>query len=134
MAAGVATLRFIRDNNVVENAARMGSRFRERLALLQRNCDVIGDIRGKGLMIGLEIVDPRRTDRLGRPVGDAAAAARIQRECLDRGIILELGGRNGAVVRLLPPLIVTAAEVDTVCRALEEAIAAVAQESEAALV
>lgn len=58
---------------------------------------------------------------------DAAAAelaARVRRECLRRGLILELGGRHGSVVRFLPPLSITAAQIDEVARIFGEALAA----------
>lgn len=56
----------------------------------------IGDVRGRGLMLGVELVDPE--------TGDAAPdlAATVRQECLDRGLIVELGGRHSCVVRLLP--------------------------------
>ncbi len=134
MAAGTATLEFMRAHDVPFNAEKMGWRFRDRLSALQDKTGSIGDIRGKGLMIGIEIVDPRQTDKLGRLCGDPAAARRIQRECFDRGVILELGGRHGAVVRLLPPLNITADQVDQVCSVFEEACDAVFQPEEAAVV
>ena len=131
MAAGLATLGYLRENDVPSNATKMGLRFRERLLALQDRCSFIGEVRGKGLMIGVEIVDARQTDRLGRLTGDPVTAKRIQRECFDRGVILELGGRNGAVVRLLPPLNITSEQVDKVCAVFTEACEAVSVSEEA---
>ena len=131
MAAGLATLGYLRENDVPSNAAIMGLRFREQLLAVQKRCSFIGEIRGKGLMIGVEIVDARQTDRLGRLTGDPITAKRIQRECFDRGVILELGGRNGAVVRLLPPLNITSEQVDKVCAVFTEACDAVSVSDEA---
>lgn len=114
MSAGLATLHYLLEHDVPANAERMGRRLRERLAELQRSCPFLGDVRGRGLMIGVEVVDPNQTDRWGRPPFDGARARRIQQECFQRGLIIEVGGRNGSVLRFLPPLIVTPAEVDAI--------------------
>lgn len=134
MAAGVATLRYLREREIPNHAARMGSRFRAHLSELQQQYRFIGDVRGKGLMIGVEIVDPEACDRMGRPVSNPVLARGIQSECFERGLIVELGGRHGAVIRLLPPLIISAEQVDAVCSVLTDATRAAAMTSEAALV
>lgn len=113
MAAGSATLKHIRDEHLHEWAERMGTRLAGHLRQLQRDHACIGDVRGRGLMIGMEMIDPTgATDALGQPSAAPALASRLQQACLQRGLILELGGRHGSVVRLLPPLIVTEKEVD----------------------
>uniref|UniRef100_UPI002582B66C aminotransferase class III-fold pyridoxal phosphate-dependent enzyme n=1 Tax=Pseudomonas sp. TaxID=306 RepID=UPI002582B66C len=85
----------------------------------------LGDVRGRGLMLGVEIVDPNgKPDVLGHPPVDPALASRIQRECLKRGVIIELGGRHGSVVRFLPPLIITAQQIDEVAGIFARALAA----------
>ena len=97
------------------------------LGELQRACPQIGDVRGLGLMLGMELVDPDGPpDRMGRPPCDPALASRLQRECLRRGLIIELGGRHGSVVRFLPPLIIGPAEVDTVARIVGASLEAAA--------
>ena len=127
MAAGSATLRYIRDEGLVEHAGEMGRRLADRLGELQRACPQIGDVRGLGLMLGMELVDPDGPpDRMGRPPCDPALASRLQRECLRRGLIIELGGRHGSVVRFLPPLIIGPAEVDTVARIVGASLEAAA--------
>ncbi|WP_434580424.1 aspartate aminotransferase family protein [Pseudomonas sp. Z5-35] len=128
MAAGSAVMRYLAEHNVPAHAAAMGERLSEHLHILQRDFPQLGDIRGRGLMLGVELVDPAgKPDALGHPPVDARLAPRLQRECLKRGLILELGGRQGGVVRFLPPLIITAAEIDRVAeifrRALEVAVA-----------
>jgi diaminobutyrate-2-oxoglutarate transaminase len=125
MAAGVATLRYLVENDVPAHAGRMGRRLRERLGALQAAHPFVGDVRGRGLMVGAEIVDPGRPDRWGRPAHDGARARRIQQECFRRGLILEVGGRHGSVLRFLPPLIVTPEQVDAICGVVAEAFAAV---------
>jgi diaminobutyrate-2-oxoglutarate transaminase len=119
MAAGTATLTFVRRNLLAGHAAVMGNRLRSYLELLQKDFAWIGDVRGEGLMLGMEVVDPEgAADSLGHPPADTARARRFQQECLRRGLILELGGRFGAVVRLLPPLIVTEEEIDFITEIL----------------
>jgi diaminobutyrate-2-oxoglutarate transaminase len=88
----------------------------------------IGEVRGRGLMLGVEIIDPEETDVTGRPRGAGDLARKIQSECFSRGLILEVGGRHGAVLRLLPPLIITPEQTDQVCGILADACAAVGVE------
>jgi diaminobutyrate-2-oxoglutarate transaminase len=103
----------------------MGERLSEHLRILQRDFPQLGDIRGRGLMLGVELVDPNGApDALGHPPAFARLAPLVQRECLKRGLILELGGRHGAVVRFLPPLVITAAEIDRVAEIFGRALAA----------
>ena len=74
-------------------------------------------------MIGVEIINPDRRDANGRPLADAVLAKSLQASCLAHGLIVELGGRHGAVIRLLPPLIVTLAQVTQVCEILAAVLA-----------
>ncbi|WP_261132230.1 aspartate aminotransferase family protein [Bacillus sp. Marseille-Q3570] len=126
MAAGTATLQYIKENNLSEHADRMGDKLQAELKDLQAGYKEIGDVRGRGLMLGVEMVDPAKTQA---PNGSYPAApelaSKIQRECFDRGLILEVGGRHGAVVRILPPLIITEQQVDEVAVILKDAITAV---------
>ncbi len=134
MATGLATLHYLLQHDVPSHAAAMASRFSEQLHDMQARHSFIGEVRVNGLMIGIEIVSNTETDRIGRRVGDRELARRIQAECFNRGLIIELGGRHGSVIRLLPPLIVTAEQVDAICAILKEAHAAVACTTEEALV
>jgi diaminobutyrate-2-oxoglutarate transaminase len=78
---------------------------------------VVGDVRRRGMMIGVEFVDPKRVDDFGRPVPDGALASSVQRRMHDMGELVEIGGPHGAVYPLLPPLIVQAEHVDFIrCR------------------
>jgi len=101
----------------------MGLRLRDHLLRLQRDYPQLGDIRGRGLMLGVELVDPQgQPDALGHPPANRLLAPKVQRECLKRGLILELGGRHGAVVRFLPPLIISAQQIDEVAQRFAEAV------------
>jgi diaminobutyrate-2-oxoglutarate transaminase len=76
----------------------------------------VREVRGLGLMWGIELADPET----GNPAGDVAAG--VQERALRKGLILERGGRDDCVVRMLPPLNVTAGVVDIACRIVLDAI------------
>ena len=123
--AGAATIRFIHENNLTEHAAAMGERLMAGLNQVARQSAHIGDVRGRGLMIGVEIVDqdaPRKNAYA--PLAYPDNARRIQREALRRGLIVELGGRFESVVRFLPPLIVTDQQVDEIVAIFSDAVTA----------
>ncbi|WP_265535009.1 aspartate aminotransferase family protein [Pseudomonas saponiphila] len=125
MATGSAVMRYLKEQRLPEHAAAMGERLREHLLILQRDYPQLGDIRGRGLMLGVELVDPAGApDAQGHPPQHARLAPLVQRECLKRGLILELGGRHGSVVRFLPPLIISAAQIDQVADIFGKAVAA----------
>ncbi|MGH8380889.1 aspartate aminotransferase family protein [Pseudomonas sp.] len=126
MAAGSAVMKYIKDHDLCAHAQAMGERLTGHLRHLQEDFPQLGDIRGRGLMLGIELVDPQSTkDAQGHPVACPKLAPLVQRECLKRGLILELGGRQGAVVRFLPPLVITAEQVDEVAVRFARALAAV---------
>lgn len=126
MAAGSATLKYIRAEGLAERAEQMGKRLMAHLRQLQKAYPCIGDVRGRGLMIGAEIVDADQArNTLGEPAAAPALASRLQQACLQRGLILELGGRHGSVVRLLPPLIVTEQDIDHIAEIIAAGLQAV---------
>lgn len=130
MATGEATLRVISEENLVGHASAMGAKLTAGFLQLTTHYPVIGEVRGRGLMIGIELVDPTQpADRIGSYPANPALAKAVQRRCLERGLILELGGRHGAVVRLLPPLIISEAEVETVLQRFGDALSAAVIES-----
>ncbi|MEV5282255.1 diaminobutyrate--2-oxoglutarate transaminase family protein [Streptomyces sp. NPDC051994] len=128
MAAGTATLAYVRENRLADRAAVLGARMLGHLEGLAADHPCIGDVRGRGLMIGVELVDPEREDlSSGNPPPPAPAfAAAVQQECLRRGLIVELGGRHSSVVRLLPPLTLTDEQATAVLDRLADALAAAA--------
>ncbi|MCF5424526.1 diaminobutyrate--2-oxoglutarate transaminase [Pseudomonas syringae] len=129
MATGSAVMRYLQEHSICEHATAMGARLSGHLRALQRDFPQLGDIRGRGLMLGVELVDPSGArDAQGHPPLFSRLAPLIQRECLKRGLILELGGRHASVVRFLPPLIITAEQIDEVAEIFGRALnAAVAQ-------
>jgi diaminobutyrate-2-oxoglutarate transaminase len=125
MAAGTATLRFVAKECLADRAAEVGDRMMTRLNALRPALPAIGDVRGRGLMIGVELVDVTgEPDRCGALPAAPELAARVRGACLARGLIVELGGRHDAVVRLLPPLTITDEQSEAVLDRLTDAIAA----------
>ena len=118
--AALATIDFIEQNRLPDNAEVQGRRLREGLEALQEKYPSIGDVRGMGLMQALEIIDPASPD--GK-APDPKKVLRIFEETRRLGLLIGKGGLYGNVIRLTPPLIVSAAEVDEALRLLERAFA-----------
>ncbi|OIV36467.1 aspartate aminotransferase family protein [Mangrovactinospora gilvigrisea] len=128
MAAGAATLRIVREERLPSRAAELGERMLGRLRELERRFPCVGDVRGRGLMLGIEFVDPEgEAGPSGALPAAPETAAAVQRACLERGLILETGGRHGAVARLLPPLTMTDTQCEAVLDRLADAVQAVAR-------
>jgi 4-aminobutyrate aminotransferase-like enzyme len=117
-AAALANLDVLRDEKLPENAALRGAQILRRLNAWREKCPAIGDVRGQGLMIGIELIaDAQKT-----PAVEAARQARaLARE---HGLLIGVGG-GGNVLRVQPPLILTAAEADRACDILEHVLAQV---------
>ncbi|MCQ6555372.1 diaminobutyrate--2-oxoglutarate transaminase family protein [Streptomyces sp. C10-9-1] len=124
MAAGAATLAFVRENRLAERASALGARMLARLQGLAASHPCVGDARGRGLMIGVELVDPDTPSAdSSAPAPAPGLAAAVRDACLDRGLIVELGGRQSAVVRLLPPLTLTDEQAEAVLDRFADALA-----------
>lgn len=119
-SAGAATMRLMREQRLWEQVHAKGQLFQELIAA--GRCDYVGDVRGLGLMVGLELIDPKKLGKDGLPCASGALCAQVQIECLKRGLIIERGGRSGAVLRPLPPLIVTEAQIKQAVEIILEAI------------
>jgi 4-aminobutyrate aminotransferase len=103
-AAACATLDVMREENLPGNAACEGTRLMTGLQELQAEFPVLGDVRGRGLMIGVEFT------REGQPDGTTAAA--VQKACLDAKLMLLTCGAYGNIIRWIPPLTISDADVD----------------------
>lgn len=124
MAAGAATLRHVAEADLSGRARVLGERMLRELGLMASDRPCVGEVRGRGLMIGLELVDPDAgPDPLGSRPPAPSLAAHARRACLRHGLIVELGGRSDCVLRLLPPLVMTDAEADEVLARLSLALA-----------
>jgi 4-aminobutyrate aminotransferase-like enzyme len=115
-AAALANLDVMRDEDLPGNAARRGDQIMSRLRAFQQRCPLVGDVRGKGLMIGVELVsDAARTPA-------ANQAKQVRELCRENGLLVGLGGVLANVIRVQPPLIMTEAQAHKVCDILEKAI------------
>lgn len=125
MSAGAATLRHVVEEGLPARAADLGHRLAASLRQVASATDCIGDVRGRGLMLGLEVVAPGvPPDATGARPAAPGLAHRVRAEALERGLIVELGGRHDAVLRLLPPLTMTDEQADDVVERLAAAIVA----------
>jgi 4-aminobutyrate aminotransferase len=118
-AAALATLDVIEAEGLVENAAARGEQLRQGLRALQADYPLLGDVRGRGLMTGVELVHPD-----GTPNPDATEA--IKWRCLEGGVLLSRCGPHNQTLRLAPPLSLNAAEVEQFLEVFRAAVDAVA--------
>jgi len=119
--AALATLETVLDEKLVERSAALGEEMKQRLRAMQEKYEFLGDVRGVGLLVGLDLVKDRKTkEPLARPVTE-----RIFLECLRRGLLL-----MGYVprVRINPPLTITREEMDQGLGILDEVFADVARD------
>ncbi|HZZ80552.1 MAG TPA: aspartate aminotransferase family protein [Gemmataceae bacterium] len=117
-AAALANIAVLQEERLIENAAERGAQLLARCRALQEKTPLIGDVRGRGLMIGLELVRDRQTKEPA-----PAEAKAIRAKMRERGILVGVGGIFGNVVRLQPPLSITADECGRVASTLSEAFA-----------
>ncbi|MDZ4735010.1 MAG: aspartate aminotransferase family protein [Rhodospirillaceae bacterium] len=109
IAAAHAVLDVIADEDLPKRAETIGNHLMERFRAAMGTYHFIGDVRGLGLMIGVEIVEDRNSRRPA-----PALAKRIQAEMRNRGIIIGVTGNYGCVLRITPPLVMTEAQADEV--------------------
>ncbi|WP_080505332.1 aspartate aminotransferase family protein [Halorubrum aethiopicum] len=113
--AAVASIDVMKEDRLPERAAELGERFMDRLRRLQSEYSFVGEIRGKGLMIGVELVDEN-----GDPLEKEHSLA-LRRDAIDRGLILPAGqGWEGNVIRINPPLVISEDELDRGITIMEE--------------
>ncbi|MCW8377159.1 diaminobutyrate--2-oxoglutarate transaminase family protein [Streptomyces justiciae] len=117
-AAAVATMKVVERERVLENVRARAEQLMVHLQGLRAVSPYVADVRGLGLMTGVELNDPVT----GQPA--TKLAKRVQWEAVSRGLILELGGRDDCVVRMLPPLNCSEQEIDIAGRILREALTA----------
>lgn len=119
IAASLATLELLEDG-LIENAAKMGAYLLEGLTALKDKHAIIGDVRGKGLMIGIELVKDRTTKE-----PHAEAQHQVEMECFRRGLITL--GCGQSTIRLSPPLVIDRDQCDFAIKAVDDAISTVAK-------
>jgi len=126
-AVGLEVLKIIQEEDLVDHVAEMGDYWLPKLEALKNKYRIIGDVRGKGLMIGIEFVRDRRS---GKSPFDPTLnlRSRMQEECLKRGLYVYPGGysvrgRAGDHILLAPPYIVEKTDIDKMTDIIEEAVA-----------
>jgi len=119
-AAAIATIETIRDEGLLDKAKENGAYLLDRLRELQAKHEVIGNVRGVGLMIGMELIVPG-TDR--EPNTDAAK--KVLSEALSRGLLMYPCGMRSQVIRLAPPLTVTREQIDQAISILDQSLSTI---------
>lgn len=123
MMAGTVVMNRVNDAAFLDNVKTSGTYIKNRFLEFKDKYSIIGDVRGKGLMVGLEIVEPNGIpDHLGSLPGSGEIAASIQKKCFEKRLIMEKGGRNGAVMRCLCALNISKEDIDIMLNTLEEVI------------
>lgn len=114
-AAGRAVLRVIRDENLIENARTVGAEIKSRLQALMQRHEVIGDVRGRGFMMAVELVKDRKTKEPAPEI-----TAEVFERTRQNGLVLSKSGNYRNVLRMVPPLCLSMADVDPVFEAFEK--------------
>jgi 2,2-dialkylglycine decarboxylase (pyruvate) len=116
---GLAVLETIESEHLIERAASMGAYMRARFEDLQQRHECIGDVRGAGLLLGVELVRDRESREPDHQLGAASTA-----RCFELGLSMNIRRRpeRGAVWRIAPPLTVTTDEIDTAVSMLDQAL------------
>jgi len=113
-AAALANIKFLQDEKLSEKTNEYGEYLLKRLEELKEKYPLIGDIRGKGLMIGIELVKDQKTKK---PAKDETT--KIRNYCRENGLLIGSGGVKGCVLRLQPPLVISKEEIDKALEILE---------------
>ncbi len=115
-AGALANLNYILDNDLQKNADEVGGYLKDRLVKMAKDSPVVGEIRGRGLMLALEMVGPN-----GEP--NPPAAVRFMQACRERGVLVGKGGIGANAIRISPPLTITREAAEEAANAFEEALA-----------
>ncbi|HVB00660.1 MAG TPA: aminotransferase class III-fold pyridoxal phosphate-dependent enzyme, partial [Acidimicrobiales bacterium] len=117
-AVALATLDYIESHSLVVNVEHRGKELLDGLAVMEREHEEVGEVRGKGLMVAVEYVES------GGKSPSPEITSRVLDECRQRGLLVGKGGRHGNCLRISPPMSVTKAEVESAVGILREATAA----------
>ncbi len=101
-SAGAAAIQFMVENNLAEHSSKLGEKILSWLINIEKDSSIVGDVRGKGLMLGIELVKEKASKE---PAPDLAQ--RVRTICHQHGLLVEIGGHFSNVVRFLPPLVLT---------------------------
>ena len=120
-AAALANIQFMESENLCDHTAAMGEYAKSKFCEMFRRNPIVGDVRGLGLMIGIELV------KAGSQTPAAADAEAILESCLRRGLLIGVGGVDGNVIRFQPPLVISKSQIDQALDIISRAVEEVAQ-------
>jgi alanine-glyoxylate transaminase/(R)-3-amino-2-methylpropionate-pyruvate transaminase len=118
-AQGKAVLEVIEREKLQENSLKLGQRILDGLTRLKERHNIVGDVRGKGLMLGIELVKDRATKEPAK-----AECAQVVETARDMGLLLGKGGLWGQTIRFAPPMCINEADADFVLEVLDRSLAA----------
>ncbi|MBI3591623.1 MAG: aspartate aminotransferase family protein [Candidatus Melainabacteria bacterium] len=116
------TMEIIEEENLIENAMVMGKYLLDTLKELMKKHEIIGDVRGRGLLIGIELVKDRKTKEHA-----TKECAELMELCKDRGLLIGKGGLAGNVIRLAPALSINKKQIDFIIQVLDESLKVLSQ-------
>jgi 4-aminobutyrate aminotransferase/(S)-3-amino-2-methylpropionate transaminase len=116
-AAAIAGLDALQTEGVMHKAKDSGQQAIKKLKSIQQGCELVGDVRGLGLMIGIELVSDRKTRKPA-----VAETRRVAEKCRERGVLVLYGGAFGNVIRMLPPLTIGNSELEQALETLKEVL------------
>lgn len=116
-AAALANIDYLLESKLADEALRKGNYFLPRLRELQERHELIGDVRGLGLMVGVELV---KDQKLKTPAPNEAT--KIRELALSKGVLLGHGGVKGNTVRIQPPLVITEEQLDKTVQVVDECL------------
>ncbi len=116
-AAAVAVIEIIKEENYLEKATKLGSHLKKNMEGLKQDHKIVGDVRGQGMMLGVELVRDRVTKEPA-----IQEMLTVMEVCREKGLLIGKGGLDNNVIRLQPPLELTAEQIDKACAILGEAL------------
>jgi len=116
-AAALANIEFMLEEHLPEKAYKKGEYIMKRLNEMKEKYEIIGDVRGKGLMIGIELVKDRKNK-----IPAIDETEKIRDLCREKGLLLGSGGVKGCTLRIQPPLVIENEQIDKALNILEESL------------
>jgi 4-aminobutyrate aminotransferase len=116
-AAALANIEYMTKENLPQKTAQKGRYMMKRLDEMKEDCNMIGEVRGKGLLIGVELVKDRKSRTPA-----AEETVKVRDQCREKGVLVGHGGVKGNVIRIQPPLVINKQEMDKVLQTLEESL------------
>ena len=114
-AAGLANIGYLEEQKLADEALKKGDYLKTQLGSLKAKYNMVGEVRGKGLMIGIELI----RDQNKTPAN--TEGNKIRDFCLEKGLLIGLGGSHGNVLRIQPPLVISLKQLDQTVKILDEA-------------